>query len=553
MKALAKSAILIFILLLLTLLVNGTIAAEEKPREFLSAQETSTPAASPEEEKLYESPSAQETLTPAASPGVEVDPTSVVLEPASAPTSLASTAGLPCHPLPFVYTADVLYGSFGRHRSGNCHPVREAARFHLLVTGPHSHRTRNWCENPDNAFVAIKDLSPNTQILLYRMGPGQYITSTWGAVGDGWEWIKTHHGKGTQDRWTALGIDSGDYLLSLNYPVERAMEIGNRNWQEYWITRNYEDIWVKRINGMNGRATDGIFADGMQYSVSWANGWCAESAYNYSEQRCARMDHPSTYYQNGAYNHALWRQHYDAFLERAVSYYRQRDLRFGLNAWRVGPLEIALYQRLGVTAMEECGFLCTGRTDLRAWTQKLQALQQATNYAIISVNLPPGYSASNGPDAMERTWCADGVCQTGWRWLWYSLGSYWLGYEPHRRNAYFYFSLWEYRGSYWFDEYDPRYLHLGTPLGAARQLTNGVWIREFERGWVAVNPTLRQGDIAIPFGRARVLEHENFKRPEAAPLVDRFTLAPLQGVVLLKEDHLRPLCKTHLPLVVSLR
>lgn len=69
MKALAKSAILIFILLLLTLLVNGTIAAEEKPREFLSAQETSTPAASPEEEKLYESPSAQETLTPAASPG----------------------------------------------------------------------------------------------------------------------------------------------------------------------------------------------------------------------------------------------------------------------------------------------------------------------------------------------------------------------------------------------------------------------------------------------------------------------------------------------------
>jgi hypothetical protein len=451
---------------------------------------------------------------------------------------------------PFVYTADILYGNFGQHRSSGCHPVDEATKFHLIVTGPQSHRTRNWCGNPDNAFGAIKNLSPNTLILLYRMGPGQYVISPWGAVGDGWEWVKTYHGKEAQDRWTALGANSGDYLLSLNYPVERAMEIGNRNWQEYWITRNHTDIWVNRINGMNGNATDGIFADGMQYGVSWTNGWCAERAYR--EQGCAQMDHPSTYYQNGEYNQELWRQHYDMFLERAVPYYRQRNLLFGLNVWRLSlPQQIALYERLGIVAMEECGFLCTGRTDLRSWTQKLQAMQQAMNYAIISVNLPPGYSASNGPDAMERVWCADGVCQTGWKWLWYSLGSYWLSYEPYRKNAYFYFSLWGYRGSYWFDEYDPRYLHLGMPTGSAVRLAHDVWIREFERGWIAVNPTLRQANVSVPSGKARILEHTNFKNPESAPLVDQFALAPLQGVVLLKEGHLYPVWKTYLPLVIT--
>lgn len=529
MKALNSTALLTLIVLLLVLLMSGTIAAQ--PHEPLPSWDTSTPSTSPEvETNSLPSPYIQE----------------------SQHISTSASAGLPCLSLPFVFTADVLYGTFGRHRLNGCHPIGEAAKFDLIVTGPQSHRTRNWCENPDNAFVAIKDLSPDTLILLYRMGPGQYVTSTWGAVGDGWEWMKTHHGKGTQDRWIALGVGSGDYLLSLNYPVERAMEMGNTNWQEYWITRNYEDIWVNRINGLNGWSADGIFADGMQYGVSWANGWCAESAYNFSNQRCNQMDHPSTYYQNGAYNQALWRQHYSAFLERAVPYYQRRNLRFGLNAWRINlPDQIALYQRLGVVAMEECGFLCTGGSDLRSWTQKLQAIQQATNYAIISVNLPPGYSASNGPDAMERTWCADRVCQTGWKWLWYSLGSYWLGYEPQRQNAYFYFSLWEYRGSYWFDEYDPRYLHLGMPVRSATQLTNGVWIREFERGWVVVNPTLSPGSVSVPFGKARVLEHENFKRPETAPSVDQLTLAPLQGVILLQEDHLRPVCKTHLPLVAT--
>ncbi|MCS7248429.1 MAG: putative glycoside hydrolase family 15 protein [Anaerolineales bacterium] len=461
---------------------------------------------------------------------------------------LSSASETTCEPYPFVYTAEVLYGSFGKPRPSQCYPIAEAAKFDLIDTGPQSHATRRWCENPPNAFQAIKALNPRTQIVLYRMGPGQYITSTWGNVGDGWAWIKANHGKGKPDRWTALGVLTQDYLVSLPYPVERAMELGNRNWQTYWMERNYKDIWVDRINSMNGSYTDGIFADGMQYGVSWANNWCAESAYNPSNATCAQKDHPATYYQNNTYNQSLWRQHYGEFLERAVPYFRQRNLKFGLNAWRIiHPDQIALYQRLGVIAMEECGFLCTGRVELTEWEKKLRSMQEATHYSYITVNLAPGYDDDNSAQAMDSTFCAEGICQNGWKWLWYSLGSYWLAYEPQRQNAYFYFSLWEYRGSFWFDEYDPRFLHLGLPQEKARKLENGLWIREFRRGWVVVNPTLTPKVVDVPKGKARLLDHTNFKEPETVAPATQFNIPALNGVILLKEPQPPPLSCTYLP------
>lgn len=463
-------------------------------------------------------------------------------------TASVNTADLACNPFPFVYTSEVLYGPFGIAHPGGCYTVEEAAKFDVVITNPTKYNSGSWCKKPSNAFQEIKKLNLRTKIMLYRMGPGQYITAYWGAIGDGWEWIKQNHGKGKADRWTALGVFSNDYLVALPYPVERAMEIGNRNWQDYWMSRNYEDIWVKRINNLNGDSTDGIFADGMQYSVSWSNRWCVESSYNNGS--CVQLDHPASYYQNGNYNEALWRQHYGEFLERAVPYFRQRNLGFGVNAWRVGyTAQHELYERLGVMAMEECGFLCTGRTQLDRWEQKMRALQNATSYSIVSVNLAPGYSQNNPTGAMDNTFCADGVCQTGWKWLWYSLGSYLLGYEPQRQNAYFYFSLWEYRGTFWFDEYDPRYLHLGLPRAQAQKLDTGLWIREFERGWVVVNPTSQAQTVRVPSGGARLLEHENFKDPQSASLGGQFSIAPLVGVVLLKYSQPPPRSCTYLPLL----
>ncbi|MFX8999741.1 hypothetical protein ABTN27_20420, partial [Acinetobacter baumannii] len=87
-----------------------------------------------------------------------------------------------------------------------------------------------------NAYQELKRLNPQIKILIYRMGPGQLIVSHYDPVSqEEWEWIKREHGRGSPDRWASLGVNTNDYLRALPYPVERAMYMGNPNWQRYWI------------------------------------------------------------------------------------------------------------------------------------------------------------------------------------------------------------------------------------------------------------------------------------------------------------------------------
>jgi hypothetical protein len=68
----------------------------------------------------------------------------------------------------------------------------------------------------------------------------------------------------------------------------------------------------------------------------------------------------------------------------------------------------------------------------------------------------------------------------------------------------------------------------------------GVHLREFEDGWVAVNPSLETSisDIAVPEGSARVIDHDELEDAETAPLVATFDLPAKRAVVLLREGRL---------------
>ena len=81
------------------------------------------------------------------------------------------------------------------------------------------------------------------------------------------------------------------------------------------------------------------------------------------------------------------------------------------------------------------------------------------------------------------------------------------------------------------------YLHLGEAVGDAFT-TNGATFREFDDGWVAVNgATGDLANLAVPAGQARVIDHDNFKTPNGAPLVSTFDLPLHRGVILLKDGH----------------
>src|SRR5258705_4666505 len=91
-----------------------------------------------------------------------------------------------------------------------------------------------------------------------------------------------------------------------------------------------------------------------------------------------------------------------------------------------------------------------------------------------------------------------------WQTLWYSLGSYLLGKNDVLGNAYFMFHGGDsdYNKIIWYDEYDK--IDLGKALGSYAVTPIGgvnIYSREFEKGYVYVNPTATNV-ASVPFPQA---------------------------------------------------
>jgi len=143
-----------------------------------------------------------------------------------------------------------------------------------------------------------------------------------------------------------------------------------------------------------------------------------------------------------------------------------------------------------------------------------------------------GFFAGSGLAAMEG---ADANGMTGWDALWFSLTSFLLGFDDVTRNGFLSFTVWKTGEYHYFDEFDPRYLHLGKAKGPCEK-RGACYYREFDDGWVVVNPTGEAAsNVSVPQAQARVVTHANFRDCSRTPLVARFDLPAHRGVVLLSE------------------
>jgi hypothetical protein len=117
--------------------------------------------------------------------------------------------------------------------------------------------------------------------------------------------------------------------------------------------------------------------------------------------------------------------------------------------------------------------------------------------------------------------------------LWYALTSYYLGMKE---NSYFSFHGYEgYSRNWWYEEYG--YIDLGASVDSYQSITignNNIYYREFEEGFVYVNPGREEvSDIPLP-EPLRMLNHDNFKRPELVTLITTMTLPRFTGTVLVR-------------------
>jgi hypothetical protein len=468
--------------------------------------------------------------------------------------------------LPFIPAAAILYGRIATDtgRPNYCYPITEAAKFALLDLSMFLwERGDLLCYDPPTTrpIQKIRELNPNSWILLYRMLPAflqGYDRNISDPVGGRpyLEALSRTHGIGSDDRWFAIGHYYGDYLIHPGLSGKpMAMELGNSNWRRYWIERVWEDIWGTNPI-VEAQGASGLFIDvAAPEPYNNFTGFCTFTTYHFSSGATCVYDCVDTYYTSatGCYgNAALYFEHLKSFIAESVTWYASRNLKLIFNPYELKPAYAEFLTQVGnmapeiagkFGAMEELGFTGYGGFALppHAWLKRLNYLRSATNFVIFSTNNIGGDYIH--PNCFGKSFdeCMNSIVSSeyglrAWDVLWFAMTSFLLGYDPRRQNGFFHFTMWAYRDTYWVDEYDPKYLHLGWPLGDAYEVEARVWIREFEDGWVVVNiNNYTVWEVPVPRGRARVLNHDNFKTPSNAPLVESFAIRPYRGVILLKE------------------
>jgi hypothetical protein len=420
----------------------------------------------------------------------------------------------------FIPTYFILYGN------PKVRPAEETAKFDLMVSSFSQRYARLWAADGKNSWHVLKALNPGMKIVVYAMGPGEYNTAEWGQIGEGWEWMKQHHGNESEDRWTARGARYGTYMQNSEYKNERLMNPGKAAWQDYWLRSIYQDYWggAKKID-LDG--VDGVFADNTSYAIPFAGKW-------YREGEPDQHD-------SAEFSAEVWRESINSFIGRAVPFFKEHGLLFTNNFESLGRhpdwwRQLDSLPNPPFATMDEGGFICpwggtpANRFRTFDWAPRVRIMRDLHHVNIL-MNAHAVIPEGEGLGKMD---VRDGAGMNGWDALWFSLTSFLLGFDDVARNAYMNFTVWSYSGYYWFDEFDPKFLHLGKALGEF-QAAGPVFLREFQDGFVAVNPGTRDAtDVAAPAANVRVLNHGNFRDAEKVPEVSRFDLPAHRGVILLK-------------------
>ncbi|MFC1717193.1 serine hydrolase [Candidatus Poribacteria bacterium] len=421
-------------------------------------------------------------------------------------------------------------------------PVEEAARFDLIDVSSSMSHTRVHASEHGNTWQTLKHFNPHIKIILYKNGPALYNAASWGQIGAGWDWMTNHHGINSLDRWAAIGIEHGGYLQGKPYPNERLMNLGNRNWQEYWARQIYRKFW----SGEEpiGIGADGIFADNTRYGMPWQGQWHLEGEPD-------KGDMSVDYYRDGNHQDELYKSHMKQFFTWVVPWLEERGRILvpnfgGMSRHPEDWLELDSESHPVFAAMEEGAFVHPWGTLGRhgnfvfwsesEWLNQVKTMRSLKNVrALMNVHGPVVSEAQD----ISRMDAVDASGNRAWDVLWYAMTSFLQGFDDQRRNAYMNFTVWGYSRFFWFKEFDPAHLHLGKASGEFGKLEGHegyVYAREFDDGWVVVNPTKADArGVSVPgIGKARVLTHDTFLNAETQPLVEQFDLPVHRGAILLK-------------------
>lgn len=385
------------------------------------------------------------------------------------------------------------------------------------------------------SWSAIRAVNPNIKIFVYQMGtedenfedgmPQAYLQGV-----DRHNDSRGHSmGSLNGDHPELFLLDSlGNRIFNVNYSASGnfwyLMDFGSPTYQAYWLEATRTDVinqvWV----------ADGVHADNCLTLISVVSPYSS-----------APVRYPDD---------ASWAPAMNAFAQTITAGMHGNGQYLWCNrgysrfdAGKAAWLSLDASPNPPDVAGEEGGFAVAwgpaawatqffSEAEWRNQADTLAAIRNSKVAVFSHTKLQPDPGLDSGFDNF-------GQPVTFWQTLWFALGSFLLGKNDSPNNAYFFFSgLWaSFDRNWYFDEYDM--LDLGRAAGtyavSAAGGTNIYW-REFEKGYVYVNPTANGATVSTPPGcTCRQRAHENLNTPSSVlPVVTSVQLGAHSATILLK-------------------
>src|SRR6267154_214674 len=380
-----------------------------------------------------------------------------------------------------------------------------------------------------NTWSAIRAFNPKVEIYLYEMGPESqnYMDATPAVSINGL-------GRHNVSRGHSMGSLNGNHpeLFMLDASGNRIynsvfsnvaanqfwylMDFGNPAYQAYWVEAVKADIanqlWV----------ADGVHVDNC-LTFSAAGGYSATSSkYPTDPSWSATMNNFTSAITAGVhgYGQKLWCNKGSTYITAGAAAWRALDA--GPNPPDIMSEEGAFVVTWGPWSAQ---FVAEPN-----WKNQVDVMGAIKNSKVLISSHTALGAGQSGTD----NW---GNPVTYWQTLWYGLGSFLLGKNDTLNNAYFSFAG---NGAprnviEWFSEYD---IDLGKALGPYSVATIGgvnIYSREFEKGYVYVNPTSNNVALVNLPQASQQLTHDNLLSVLGSiPIVTSISLNGHNAAIVLK-------------------
>ena len=425
----------------------------------------------------------------------------------------------------FCQSADAKFINLWLSRVGGKNLVNEdaanLAKFDIIVL-----QKIHYNDIGGDSYGAIKAINPNIKIYLYAqtvtLGPGQDSFSTLNLTSFGRYDISRGHSMGSFNR------DHPELFL-LNSSGER-VQWTYHTATRYWLDFGNSDLYDYAIEAITtdyvGRTwtADGIFNDYIWAVQTGATSTPAK--YDTDAKWSTAMNSMANAMTVGL---AAQGQKYGC--NRGGTRWAR-----GVNAW----LALDASTNPPDIVQDEIGFATgDGPGDIQQipeldWVRQIDILSAIKNSKVFYQSDTDILPDTSGTDYYGKSF-------TFWDGLWYCLGSYLIGKNEVDNNSYFSYGNASLNlSNKYYDEYDK--IDLGRAVSGYNVTVysgNNIYWREFEKGYVYVNPTINDvTSISLP-ELCKQRTHDNLGRDMSSlQNIDTIDLKSHRAAILYKSNNL---------------